>query len=213
MPGIRLHNGDMIVFVGDSITDCGKRQYPPLGLGYVYIFANLLLAKYPEKKINVINAGINGNTILDLKDRWEDDVLSLRPNFISILIGINDIHRALAGQPGYDPESYYRNYREILTLTKESLKDVEILLLSPFYISKATIPGTHRSKVLEVIPKYIEKVELLSKEFSTLYINLHTIFQSLLKHREPTTYAPEPVHPNSAGHMVIALSILNALET
>jgi len=213
MSGIRLHDGDTVVFVGDSITDCGRRQHPPLGSGYVYIFANLLLAKYPDKKINVINAGISGNTVVDLKDRWEDDVLSLKPNFISILIGINDIHRMLAGQPGYDPESYYRNYCDILMLTKERLKDVEILLLSPFYISKVTTPNTHRSRVLEVIPKYIEKVELLSKEFSTLYINLHTVFQSLLKYREPTAYAPEPVHPNFAGHMVIALSILNVLET
>jgi len=117
----------------------------------------------------------------------------------------------LAGQPGYDPENYYRNYREILGMTKERL-GARILLLSPFYISRSTTPNTHRRRVLETIPKYVEKVEALSREFSTRYVNLHDVFQSLIEKREPTAYAPEPVHPNYAGHTVIALQVLKALE-
>lgn len=212
MPGLKLRSGDTVVFAGDSITDCGRVQHPPLGYGYVYIFNNLLLAKHPSVKVNIVNAGVSGDTIIELKSRWEDDVLSFSPSWISILIGINDIHRMLSGQQGCDAESYYKNYRDILALTEKKCGNARLILLAPFYISRATTENTHRRRVLETIPKYIEKVKQLSEEFSAIFIDLHAMFQSMIMHREPVAYAPEPVHPNFAGHTAIALAILNALE-
>jgi lysophospholipase L1-like esterase len=212
VPGIKLRSGETVVFAGDSITESGRFQFPPLGNGYVYIFYNLLLAKHPELKVNVVNAGVSGNTVVDLKSRWEDDVLSLNPDWMSILIGINDIHRHLGGQPGFDPESYYRNYREILEMTRERLRGAKLVLLAPFYVSRATVGGSFRRKVLETLPAYVEKVEKLGREFGAIYVNLHAMFQELIKHREPTAYAPEAVHPTFAGHVAIALALMEALE-
>ncbi len=212
MPKVKLSSGETIVFAGDSITDCGRFQFPPLGNGYVYIFNNLLLAKYPELKVNVVNAGVSGNTVVDLKNRWEDDVLSLNPNWISILIGINDVHRHLGGQPGLDPESFFRNYREILEMTRKSLPNAKLILLAPFYISRVTVEDSFRRKVLDLLPTYIEKVEKLSREYNAIYVDLHAMFQKLLNHREPTVYAPEAVHPTFAGHTAIALAVMEALE-
>jgi lysophospholipase L1-like esterase len=206
-------NGDRIVFAGDSITDCGKMvNNPPLGNGYVYIFNNLVVAKYPGLNIDVINAGISGNTIIDLKNRWEDDVISYRPTWISILIGINDIHRSLNGQHGLDSESYYVNYRDLLETSRKQLGDVNFILLTPFYISKATIKNSFRKKILETIPLCIEKVQKLSKEFSTIYLNLHEKFQKLLNYQPPQVYAPDAVHPTFLGHLIIAQTILDTLE-
>lgn len=213
MPGLKLHNGDTVVFAGDSITDCGRMQNPPFGYGYVYIFNNLILAKHPSIKISVVNAGVSGDTVIELKSRWEDDVLSFSPDWVSILIGINDIHRMLSGQQGYDAENYYRNYRDILTLTKKKCENAKLILLAPFYISKATTGNTHRRRVLEAIPNYIEKVKQLSEEFSAIFVDLHAMFQSMLTYREPVAYAPEAVHPNFAGHTAIALAILSVLES
>jgi lysophospholipase L1-like esterase len=208
-----FRNGDRVVFAGDSITDCEKMTTnPPLGNGYVYIFSNLVVAKYPELDVDVVNAGISGNTVIDLKNRWEDDVLSYRPTWISILIGINDIHRSLNGQPALDPESYYTNYRDLLEAARKQLGNVNLILLTPFYISKTTIRDSFRRKILETIPLYIEKVEKLSKEFSAIYINLHEKFQKLLNYRPPQIYAPDAVHPTFLGHLIIAKTILETLE-
>ncbi len=92
------------------------------------------------------------------------------------------------------------------------MRDVKLVLLAPFYISRATVGGSFRRKVLETLPAYVEKVEKLSREFGAIYVNLHAMFQELIKHREPTAYAPEAVHPTFAGHMAIALALMEALE-
>lgn len=98
----------------------------------------------------------------------------------------------------------------MLDLTLKML-DVDILLLSPFYISRANTLDTVRRKFLMNIPIYIERVEKLSNEFSTLYINLHEIFQERLKYLEPGTFAPEPTHSNRTGHLLIAFEAYNKL--
>ena len=206
-----LRKGDLVLFIGDSITDCGRRaEHAPLGNGYVSIFKDLVDVSHPQLRLRVVNKGISGDTILGLRERWEDDVLSHSPKLISILIGINDLHRYLRGEEEYSPESYYKAYREILRLTRNKL-EAEILLLSPFYISKASELDTFRRKVLTTIPSYIDKVEKLSTEFSTYYIDLHEKFMERLKYMEPEALAPEPVHPNRKGHLLIALEIYNLL--
>ena len=90
---IELKHNDTIVFIGDSITDAGRREaaYRPLGYGYVHFAANYLQAKYPEYNLISINTGISGNTIRDLNIRWERDCMAYKPNILSVLIGINDV--------------------------------------------------------------------------------------------------------------------------
>ncbi|NOZ63898.1 MAG: SGNH/GDSL hydrolase family protein [Caldiserica bacterium] len=201
-----------IVFIGDSITDTGRRQdFYPYGKGYVSIFRDLLISLYPEQSTEIINKGISGDNIPGLRERWEDDVISQSPDWLSILIGINDLHQAVRhGLSEFDPENYYRNYKECLEITQKMLSP-NIILITPFYISRANTMDTFRKKVLESIPAYIEKVEKLSREFSTLFLNLHEIFQAKLATYEPETFAPEPIHPNRTGHTVIAVELMKTL--
>lgn len=117
----------------------------------------------------------------------------------------------LAGETKYEPKNYYEEFRKILNETYKKVRG--IVLMSPFYISRGTFSEAHRKRVLETIPQYVSYVEKLSNEFSTYYIDLHSIFQDLIKIREPTAYAPEPVHPNEAGHTVIALKLLELLTS
>ncbi|MCD6562791.1 MAG: SGNH/GDSL hydrolase family protein [Thermoproteales archaeon] len=204
-------SGNKILFIGDSITDCFRRdKFPPLGNGYVLFFDDLIKINNPELKLTIINKGISGNTIIDLKERWEDDVIFHKPDKLSVLIGINDLHRYVRGEEIYSPEHYYKNYYSLLELTVKKL-DSDILLMSPFYISKANTLDTFRKKVLSLIPSYISKVEKLSEEFSTMYINLHEVFQKRIELVEPETFAPEPVHPNRTGHLLIALEVYKKL--
>ncbi|MEL9989918.1 MAG: SGNH/GDSL hydrolase family protein [Thermoproteus sp.] len=203
---------DRVVFIGDSITDAGRRDAaPPLGNGYVALFKDLVDVSKPELRLEVVNRGISGNTVRDLKERWEDDVLALRPAAVSVLIGINDVHRYLGGDLGLSPEGYYETYRELLEATVGKLDGAAILLMAPFYVSRASALDTTRRKVLELLPEYVRAVERLSAEYSTLYVDLHAEFQKLLEYIEPEELAPDAIHPTRKGHMLIALKAYRAL--
>src|SRR5437868_3690371 len=88
-----------LVMIGDSITDCGRTRpiaeapYDALGNGYVSLVNGLITATNPELRLRILNMGISGNTVRDLKARWQSDVLALEPDWLSILIGINDVWR------------------------------------------------------------------------------------------------------------------------
>jgi len=109
---IDLDKGRTIVFIGDSITDAGRLEpaYQPFGYGYVHFVANMLLAKYPELNLNIINTGVHGDTIRSLKARWEKDCISHRPAVVSILIGVNDLWRQHAEPERLVEAVYPREY-------------------------------------------------------------------------------------------------------
>ena len=96
-----IEGGETMLFIGDSITDCGRRGADaPLGSGYVSLFAELATARHPERAIHYINKGIDGNKVSDLVERWREDVLFHEPDRLSIKIGINDLHSHLRGVAG-----------------------------------------------------------------------------------------------------------------
>src|SRR4028118_860663 len=96
---MKLQPRQKIVFIGDSITDAGRTRpqgeglFNAIGSGYVQYVDALLGATYPEYSIRVVNQGNGGNTVRDLKERWQSDVLDLQPDWLSIMIGINDVWR------------------------------------------------------------------------------------------------------------------------
>lgn len=213
MGDLWVEDGEKLLFIGDSITDCGRRGgEAPLGNGYVRLFTELVTARYPARRIHYLNKGIGGNRITNLKDRWRDDVLFHRPDALSVEIGINDLHSHLRGaEDGVSPELFARIYDELLETTRREL-GCKVVLLTPFYISVDRSGQTFRSQVLELIPRYLETVERMSAKYGTRLVRLHDIFQEHLKYRDADTFCPEPVHPNHAGHLVIAQALLEALE-
>jgi len=202
--------GEKILFIGDSITDCRRREdFYPYGNGYVRIFRDLLISEFPEKNFEIINKGIDGDTTVDLQQRWEDDVIYNNPDILSILIGINDLHRVLRKVElweEYTPENFRKRYDSVLKRTSEKL-DCKIILMEPFYITRDKTDN-FRGIVLKELADYIEIVEEMSKKYETELIKLHRIFQNHLKYRESEILAPEPVHPNQTGHTIIANEIL-----
>ncbi|MDA0747178.1 MAG: SGNH/GDSL hydrolase family protein [bacterium] len=207
-----IQDGETFLFIGDSITDCGRRgAEAPLGSGYVRMFTELATARFPDRRVRYINKGIGGNRVTNLKDRWRDDMLYHKPDRLSIKIGINDLHSHLRGAAdGVDPAQFEEIFDEILDVTKKEL-GCPVVLITPFYISADRSGQTFRSQVLEIIPEYIGVVEKMSKKYGTLLVNLHDVFQEHLKHRDADTFCPEPVHPNHSGHMVIAQALMDAL--
>ncbi|MCJ7730185.1 MAG: GDSL-type esterase/lipase family protein, partial [Sedimentisphaerales bacterium] len=117
---IEIRPGQTVLFIGDSITDADRNRqcYKPFGFGYVHFVANTLLAKYPTYNLNIINRGINGNTITDLKNRWQRDCIDHKPDILSVLIGVNDVWRQFAGEAelpyGVPIDEYESTYRRLL---------------------------------------------------------------------------------------------------
>ena len=210
----QIMNGQKIVFIGDSITDCGRRESQrPLGNGYVKLFADLMIIREPAKRITIINKGISGDNAVGLRNRWTDDVLRNRPDWLAIKIGINDLHGYLFGnRKDLAPQPYEAAYREILERTRQALPRCRILLVDPFYISREASSNSPRKQVLDSIPDYLAIVDRLSRTFKTRHIKTHELFGRLLKYYEPDTFCAEPVHPNPTGHLVIAEAIYQALS-
>ena len=211
---LKLRSGDTILFIGDSITDCGRMNAErPLGSGYVKMFRDLLAMREPAKKVAIVNKGIGGHTVVDLRNRWTDDVLREKPDWLSIKIGINDLHRTLANTPqAVPPKLFAQAYDEVLARTRKALPKCRILLIDPFYISTDRAPGSARAQVLDLLPKYIATVHRMSRKYRTRLVQTHAIYQRLLKFHAPDLFCPEPVHPNLTGHLVIAEAVYEALR-
>ena len=208
-----IEDGERMLFIGDSITDCGRRdRASPLGDGYVSIFAEMATARHPGRNIEWLNMGIGGNRTNHLRERWQPDVIDRKPDRLSIKIGINDLHSFLRRDPdAVPPDRYERTFDEILTSTRQALGNIPVLLITPFYIS--TNPDHEfEGAVLRLIPKYIDVVQEMSSKYDTLLLDLHDVFQEHLRYRPSSTFCPEPVHPNHSGHVVIANALMELLS-
>ncbi len=213
MSNFKVRDGEKFVFIGDSITDCARRgTAAPFGdNGYVKLAIDLITARYPERQITFFNEGIGGNTVLDLRNRWHDDVLRHKPDWVSIKIGINDLHRKFnPNMEQIPPDKFETLYREVLDTTRAKTK-AKVVLIDPFYISTDGNSRSFRAEVLKLLPRYLAVVNKLSKEYRTLHVRTHEAFQRQLRYRPADRFCPEPVHPWVSGHMVIAQELLKVL--
>ncbi len=189
MSDFLVQDGQTYLFQGDSITDAGRRAAAaPFGAGYAKLFIDLATANCPDRQINWINKGIGGNRVTDLFDRWTDDAIRFQPDWVSILVGINDLHSLLRRVEGsVNPELFREKYDGILTRLDEET-DAQALIIDPFYIS-----------VLEMMPDYIAVALELAEAHGCRHIPMHDIFAEQLKYREPDFFCNEPVHPGPGG--------------
>ncbi len=199
-----LKQNQTILFIGDSITDADRLlpAYEPFGSGYVHFTANFLLAKYPELNLNIINTGISGNTIRDLKARWQKDCIEHKPDILSILIGANDCWRWHA-EPECLPEAVYpdeyeKTYRQLLSVVNQQC-NCEIVLIEPFMFC-----GDFENKMFQDLKAYIEIVQTLSDEFNAVSVNLQTLIDEKIKQIQPEKWSEDMVHPYIWAHQWIA---------
>src|SRR3989442_15766615 len=105
---LNLNASTRLLFIGDSITDCGRREDPEaVGSGFVRGIRDWLRAADPANAPIVINHGVSGNKITDLQKRWQRDVIDQAPDVVSVMIGINDVwHGLVPRSAGVDPETF-----------------------------------------------------------------------------------------------------------
>ena len=208
---MKLQHQQTILFTGDSITDCG-RQRPigaraGLGDGYVALVDSLLSVWYPQQQIRVLNTGISGNRVIDLETRWQSDILDPQPDWLSIMIGINDVWRQFDN--ALDPEQvdlarYETTYRRLLAQTRPKLKG--LVLMTPYYL-ETSLTDPMRAKM----DRYGAVVAQLAAEFDAVFVNVQAAFDDYLAHRPTQSLCGDRVHPNKTGHLIIARTFLTAI--
>ncbi len=195
-----------IVFIGDSITDSERRSaaYQPLGWGYVYNIHCLLRSVYPHLDLTIINKGISGDRVVDLRDRWQSDVLDVSPDWLFIYIGINDVWRFFEGNPaeGVDLTVFSDIYRQLIEIIQTETT-TKTHLVAPFLAENEL-----QDPFLNQLAQYQAVIDDLGVEFNLPVIRLQSAFNQALRIKPYTYWTSDRVHPTEEGHMLIALTIL-----
>jgi lysophospholipase L1-like esterase len=199
---------DLILFQGDSITDAARLsfEYDDLGVGYAAKAARWLQARHPAMNLRFVNRGIGGNRVADLRARWTEDAIAIQPNWISILIGINDTWRRYDRQDMTSVETFEADYRHILERVKKETR-ARIILMEPFVLPT---PADRVAWREDLDPK-IQAVRRLAAEFAEIYIPLDGIFARAAITHGPAHWAHDGVHPTQIGYAMIAQEWLKAI--
>jgi acyl-CoA thioesterase-1 len=192
------------LFIGDSITDCDRLTTPDgLGAGYVRLLSERLV---PDGgPVNVLNRGVSGNRVSDLRARWQEDCLDLQPTLVSILVGINDTWRRYDSGEAVSPEAFRRDYRSLL----EPLADLELVLVEPFLLPISAEQQEWRD---DLEPK-IEIVRHLATEFSATLVPADVRLNAYAAELGVQALAPDGVHPTPRGHELLASEWQAAIRT
>jgi len=215
-PELRLQKGEKLVMIGDSITDVGRarpigegRADDALGRGYVMMVDALLGAVYPERMIRVINMGVSGNTTRDLKARWQTDVLDLKPDWLSIMIGANDVWRQYDSPKQTERhvliDEYERNLVELVSSTKPAVKG--LILMTPYYLEP-----NRQDAMRATMDRYSAVVKKVAGATpGVVFVDTQAAFDRLLTTYYPATINWDRVHPNPTGSALIARTFLAAI--
>lgn len=208
---MEIKSGNTLVMIGDSITDVGRER--PLGInerlgnGYVSLVNALINSQYAHHPVRILNTGISGNRVTDLQQRWDDDVLGHNPDWLSIMIGINDVWRHF-DNPLMQEQVNIGQYEEVLenliTQTKPKLKG--LILMSPFYLE------TNRNDPMRVMmDQYSLVIKNLADKHGAVFVDVQAAFDNYLKGQPTQTLCSDRVHPNLTGHMIIAKAFVDAI--
>lgn len=201
-----------ILFQGDSITDAGRsRDNDALrGIGYPTLVSAELGLKYPGE-YNFINKGISGNRIVDLYARIKCDFINLKPDYLTILIGINDVWHELGCKNGVDNKKFFRVYCDLIEEIKTMLPDIEIFILEPFVL-KASATKEDWNVFSKETRMRAESAKAVAEKFGLTFIPLQDKFDEAEKKAEASYWLSDGVHPTAAGHEIIANEVVKALE-
>lgn len=209
-----LEKGSKLVMIGDSITDCGRKM--PIGegsnnaegFGYVAFVSALLKSTYPENNNRIINMGVGGDRVRELKARWDRDVLDLNPDYLSIMIGINDIWRQFEHPLRIEEHVYIDEFREtleeLIIKTKPNLK--KLILMTPFFVE-----GSNEDKMKIETIKYGQVIKELAEKHDAIFVDSQKAIDELLEYNYSGSIAVDRVHPTSTGHMAVAKAFLKAI--
>jgi lysophospholipase L1-like esterase len=209
-PMTAFHTGDRILFQGDSITDGGRQRTGDdlnhiMGQDYAYIVAARVGAQLPERHLLFLNRGISGNRITDLSKRWQKDTLDLKPDILSILVGVNDGTSVVDKRPSPDSVADYAAiYDTLISQTLAALPHVRLVLCEPF-----AFPGGARTKDRwperqQDLQDRCKAVEALAAKYHAPVVNFQKVFDEACKRAPASYWIWDGIHPTYAGHELMA---------
>jgi len=211
-----IAKGDVILFQGDSITDMGRKRDSAavpnndaaLGNGYAALAAMELLVGRPADGLKIFNRGVSGNKVYQLADRWQADCLDIKPNVLSILIGVNDIWHTLNGTYQGTVEIYERDYRTLLDRTAKALPNLKLVICEPFVLRC----GAVTDKWFPEFDNYRAAALRVAKTFHATFIPFQAMFDEAIKYAPPEHWAKDGVHPTPAGAALMAHTWLRCVD-
>ena len=196
-----------VLFQGDSITDNGRDRKAAapntagqLGGGYPYLIAAAALAAEPTRGLRFFNRGVSGDKVPDLTRRWNDDTLALKPDLLSILIGVNDLWHKLNGGYNGTVADYERGFGDLLRSTRQALPRVRLVVLEPFVLRTGVIDS-------KWFPEFDERraaAGRVARAAGATFIRTQLLFDRLARKTPPAWWAADGVHPTPAGHAAMA---------
>jgi lysophospholipase L1-like esterase len=211
---MKFKSKQTVLFTGDSITDCDRVRplgfmHGWLGNGYVGMVDALLHARYPEAPVRVLNTGIGGNRVINLAERWDDDVLAHEPDWVSVMIGINDVWRQFDKDLDLKHQVLIDEFENTLNnLVIRTLPVVEgMVLMTPYFLE------TNRQDPMRaMMDEYCAAVRNVAEANGTVFVDIQAAFDTYLAHRPTQSLCGDRVHPNTVGHMIITRAFLKAVE-
>ncbi|MEC5125435.1 SGNH/GDSL hydrolase family protein [Verrucomicrobiales bacterium BCK34] len=204
-----LESGSVILFQGDSITDAGRdkknqvaNEKASLGHGYPSVIGAGLLADHTDLDLQVYNRGISGHKVPDLAKRWDRDCIDLKPDVLSILIGVNDIWHKLNGRYDGTAEVYRDGFAALLERTQKALPDTTIVVCEPFVLKCGAVLKGEWFPEFDTRRAYAKEVATAA---GTLWVPFQEMFdEAVAAGTEPEKWAKDGVHPSGEGHALMA---------
>jgi lysophospholipase L1-like esterase len=204
---LKAGKGMVILFQGDSITDGNRgRNADPnhiMGHGYAFSVASRWGAEFPEKRLTFINKGISGNKVNDLANRWQSDTLDLKPDVLSILVGVNDSSSVVFNrEPIITIEKYEEGYRSLLEQTKTQFPEIVFVLCEPFILPVGKVKENWEAYHSDIVKRQAV-VKTLAAQYNAVFIGLQEVFDKACKKAPADYWIWDGVHPTVAGHELI----------
>lgn len=212
---MHLQPNSRLLLIGDSITDCGRKRPigegafdEALGNGYVSLVDAALTATYPDHAIHIINMGIAGNTVRDLKARWQTDVLDLHPDWLAIMIGINDVwrHFSRPWQTGdhISAAEYAQTLDDLIQQVQARLNG--LVLMTPYFLEL-----NRHEPMRALMDQYGTVVRELAAQHHALLVDTQAAFDQVLQRLHPMHLALDRIHLNMTGHMILTRAFLHSI--
>ncbi len=210
-----FEDGMTVLFQGDSVTDCSRDRsiesgMECLGEGYPMVFAEIYNTLFPDNKVKFVNRGVSGDRTNNLLERYEKDFKAVNPDFISIMIGINNTWRNFDGQEDYcSAERFESEYEELLAKIKADLPDAKILIIEPF----AFTAHPERNTWQEDLDGKRDATRRLAFKYADWFIPMYEIMTKASETEfDMYELSADGVHPCATGHSLIAAEILRNLD-
>ncbi len=206
-----LDAGTRLVFLGDSITDMkwGRNETDRnhyLGHSFVYLIAARLGVELPTKDLDFYNRGKSGNTVAQLKARWQKDAIEMKPDILTVLVGTNDVGK------GVSPEDFETDYRSILQNSQAANPELTLVLLDPFVLRSGRLTEAEAWNARRTATDQLRTVVArLAAEFNAIHIPTQEIFDEAAATVSPAHWIWDGVHPLQQGHELIARAWITAL--